>query len=104
MRGKRSFKINGNKWKIKMAKLDADIDGETDQTQRTVTLSTALAEKDYTRVFVHEFMHAMLFELHLSGPTGVLNEDIEEIICEGVTNILLSNFDIQWKSHGKRKP
>ena len=101
MKLKKEFLIKGNVWALKYKwGLKADgvmVDGLTDQTTRTIYIDQSLKGEDKLIVFLHEFIHASLLEIHLSGPSDILTSDVEEIIATGLSEIISSTFDLKWK-------
>lgn len=102
MKIKKQFEIKGNPWSVdyKWNLKDSTgevVDGLTLQETREILLrrELVLSEKEIT--FMHEFLHASLMELHLTGPSGVLPSEVEEILCAGLAEILLNTFDLKWK-------
>jgi len=112
MRVPRKFRVKGKEWRTR---LDVDkihhesvlCDGLTlkkcDQVEldgvkqsvpaRTILLSKSLSQKERMSVFMHELMHVILFEAHCD----VMDEDIEEIVCDAASDVLCELFEIRWK-------
>lgn len=77
-------------------------DGLCDYDERIIYLRKELPKKLKPSVYVHELIHAILYELHLSANDGWPGGLIEEVICDGMTTALLDNFQLKKKPHTRK--
>lgn len=71
------------------------INGLCDFGQRTIYIRRELLKDEKPQVFLHELIHAALFECHLYD--GGLDPKIEEIICEGIADVFTTLFTMRFK-------
>ena len=98
---KKEFYIKGKLWRLEYKwglRVDGVVcDGLADPNTRTITLRRELSKEEKLETFYHEFIHACLLELHLTGASNRLTEDVEEVLCSGLADILKSTFILRWK-------
>lgn len=92
----KEFYIKDKLWRLEFKRAFTE-DGLADQTNRVITLRHEIPKAEKPETFLHEFFHGCFFELHLSGPSGVLSPEIEEIMCAGLAHIFINTFDLKWK-------
>ncbi len=100
MKVPREFLLKGKLWTTRYTR-GMSSDGNTNQITRTIDLRWELSKEEKLETFIHEFVHASLFELHLSGPSDALPEKTEEIICTGLADIICSTFELKLKKEAK---
>ena len=101
-----TFYIKGKLWTVEYKwGLRGDdevlLDGQCVTENRTIQIDRGIPKRDKWLVFLHEFIHAVLHESHVSGLDGSAGEFLEEIICESVANVLNDCFTIRWKRRSK---
>jgi hypothetical protein len=89
----KSLNIKGEKWKIKFKRKLINDKGEdcyglTLYEERTIYLEKSLEGDLLNEVFMHEFFHASLRELHIE-----IDPDLNETICDGLGYITNKLFD-----------
>jgi len=101
MRIPKQIDVLGKKWKVsyRWRLLDGDIkcDGLCCHTSRTIFIDRSTAKADRPQIFLHELLHAVLFEAKLTDAESFSCE-IEEILVEVVSSYLLDTFAIRLKS------
>lgn len=55
-----------------------------------------MTPEEKEEVFLHELIHAALFEAHLHDGSG-LGGETEEIVCDAVSDLFTSLFTLRWK-------
>lgn len=95
----RSMIILGNKWKIQLHKKDIVYEGKTveglcSKADRTIQIRVRDATTTY-ETFFHELGHAMMYELSLDQTK--LSSDLEEIIVDAYSRLLVKHFKINFK-------
>jgi len=73
-----------------------ECDGICNPTTRTISLKHGLSKEDKAKTFIHELMHAVWFESHITNDDIKL-DFIEELLCESTSDILTSLFDLKWR-------
>lgn len=94
--------IKGKQWKVRFKK-DLAEDGDlllglADFEKRTIFLCKSIPPEDLPKIFLHELTHAVLHELHVTGNSGSLPLLVEEILCDGFSQVLLDLFELKWRS------
>lgn len=95
----KEFMLKGKRWKlIYKWGLSARTgnDGLCVFSDRSIILDRSLTGEYKIDVFLHELTHALLFEAHINPGTGVTPE-VEEIICDAVSDAFMSIFDLKFK-------
>lgn len=102
----KQFYLKGKKWTVgyKWNLTDKDddgpaikVDGLCDSEKRQIWIERSIPRVDKWPVFLHELVHAILFEAHISGLDGPAGDMLEEVICEAVAYGLDDLFNIRWK-------
>lgn len=93
----RTFKLKGKTWKVSYAKHLVDdhgneCDGMCYKQERQIVLRKNLEENYRTLVFLHEFFHSAMRELHVDLDAG-----LEEVIVDGLSSVLLEEFELTKK-------
>lgn len=107
MRIPKTFMIRGKRWKVeyKWNLMDRDnkddenikCDGLCDPDKRTIFLERSILRVDKWPIFLHELVHAILFEAHISGLDGPAGDFIEEVICDSIETTFDDLFKFRWK-------
>lgn len=101
MRIPKKFKLKGKEWKVeyKWNLMDEGekMDGLCQMQERTILIERSMPRDEKWPVFLHELVHAILFEAHISGLDGPAGELLEEVICEAIANGMNDLFSIRWK-------
>ena len=106
MRIPKEFIIKGKLWSVeyKWNLTDKDpggppqrMDGLCVVSRRVIQLDRALPKEEKWPVFLHEYVHAVLFEAHISGLDGPAGDYIEEVICEALADAFVTSFHVRWK-------
>lgn len=102
MRIPKSFYLKGHKWVVEYkwglrGDDNAKLDGQCVRKDRIIQIERSLPREEKWPVFLHEFMHASLFELHVTDLDGGVDGFLEEVICEGLSRIMSDSFRIRWK-------
>lgn len=94
-----SIMIKGNKWFVKVKKnlkLDDDsVNGLCDPDVNTIFLDSELKDTERLRVYLHELVHAILHDAHISGHKGGVDGIVEEVICDAISIEFLRLFEIK---------
>ena len=73
------------------------IDGLCDPNTRTILIRRELTKEEKPAIFLHEFIHAVFFEAHLSYNDGWVPDIIEEVMCDAIQSSLLDSFNLRSK-------
>jgi hypothetical protein len=96
----KSFHIKGKLWTVEYKwglRDEGDlVDGLCVFTDRTIYLRRELLKEEKPMAFLHELIHAVLYECHLHQAGG-LSDESEEIICDGVADVLTTLFTMRFK-------
>ena len=95
------FVIKGKTWKIKKLKRVVHADGEecrglADFDTRVITLEKGMEPLQEVQILIHELIHAVLHEAHLSPNSG-LPDSVEEIVCDAIADMITGCFNIEAK-------
>ena len=105
MRIPKEFVIKGKTWVVEykwgLYEGDVKLDGLCTYQGRIIQIERGLSKSDKWPVFLHEFVHAVLHESHISGLDGYAGEFLEEIICESLANVFNDCFTMRWKRRGR---
>lgn len=101
MKIRKHFSIKGKEWSLEykwsLKAPDGDkVRGLCDFTTRTIYLDRLMPQDEKEEVFIHELIHAALFEAHLNEGSG-LGGETEEIVCDAVSDLLTTLFTLRWK-------
>lgn len=101
----RQITIHGHKWKIaykwnlrlgdENSRVDR-CDGLCDLEAKTIFLDRGLTEDERPKVFMHELLHAIIFEANLHHAES-LSEEVEEILVETIGRFLIDKFHMRLK-------
>lgn len=99
MRIPKHIDVKGKRWKISYKWNLADDDGTKcdglcEYKTRTIWLDRAIPKSERPQVFLHELVHALIYELHLTD--GLPNE-LEEVLAEGFSQYFLETFNVRLK-------
>jgi len=102
MRIPKVFYLKGKKWCVEYkwglrGCDDEKLDGQCIREDRIIQIERGLSKEEKWPVFLHEFIHASLFELHVTDLDGGVDGLLEEVICEGIGHILNDTFRFRWK-------
>ena len=79
MKFPKSLNIKGQKYKIKLSKLNSALMGVCDKQAKEIHISNSINNlEDYFITYAHELCHAYMHELNLDA---VIPYDLEELIC-----------------------
>jgi len=97
MRIPKRFKIKGKTWRVVYRKRLRE-DGEPCRglcvfDDRTIKLQLGMGDLEAENIFLHELVHAALFEAHLDENSG-LHAKTEEIVCDAVADVLTTAFKV----------
>jgi hypothetical protein len=97
----KEIKIKGKTWKIEY-KWNLNhggevLDGECDPNTRTIYIRRELTKEEKPAIFLHEFLHAVFYEAHLSYNDGWVDTLIEEVMCDSIQSALLDGFTLRPK-------
>lgn len=70
-------------------------DGLCCKKTRTITLDRYLKDTEKTSTYLHELLHAVLYELKINQTS--LDSDVEEIIVAGIEEFIMENFTFRLK-------
>lgn len=91
--------IKDQEWKIvrKWApRIDGHcVDGYADDRTKTICIAMDLHGNELTRVFFHEAMHALFYELGIQNTK--VSSEVEEILVEGIASWLTQTFEFRRK-------
>lgn len=73
-------------------RLEESADGIYYALESKIELDKSLNKDEKLRALLHEMVHAVCARLGLSS-TGV-SSDVEEILCEGVANVIADNINV----------
>lgn len=97
----KKLRIIANYWKVEYKWRVTDdagevLDGQCEPNTKTIYITHGLSAEDQLATFLHEFSHAVAFELNLDlAPTW--SPDMEEIFIEGLVQQLLRTFTLKLK-------
>lgn len=99
MRIPKSILVKGKRWKVAYKwnlKDDHEnpCDGVCDTTNRTIFLDRALPKTERPQTFLHELIHAVVYELHLNTS---FPDEVEEVLAEGLSQYFLEIFTMRLK-------
>jgi len=106
----KEFRIKGKRWRVeyKWNLFDRGDDGNIkcdglcDPEYRVIYIDRAIPRVEKWPVFLHELIHAILFEAHISGLDGPAGSMLEEVICESIATSFDDLFRIRWKRQKKK--
>lgn len=101
MKIRKHYLIKGKEWTTEFRWSLKASDGERvrglcDYSTRTIYLDRLMAAEEKEEVFMHELIHAALFEAHLNEGSG-LGGETEEIVCDAISDLLTTLFTLRWK-------
>ncbi len=101
MKLREEFSLKGKLWKLKRRWCLRASDGEKvrglcDFDTRTIWLDRLLVGEEAKLIFMHEVVHAALYEAHLDHNSG-LSAEIEEIIADAVADAFNELFVLRFK-------
>ena len=102
MRIPKEFYLKGKHWTVEYkwnlrASDGEKMDGLCIVTERVIQLDRAMPREEKWPVFLHELVHAIIFEAHISGLDGEAGEFIEEVICDAIAGDFDDLFNFRWK-------
>ena len=106
MKLRKEFYIKGQKWQLAYKWGLRDSEGERmlglcHCASRIIEIERAIPQEEKLEIFLHEFLHAIIFESHLSGLSGAEGELVEEVLCDAIASVFVDNFTLRWS--GKRR-
>jgi Zn-dependent peptidase ImmA (M78 family) len=87
--------VFGTKVPVKQVKSLAAIHGivgQYDPKTTSIIIDSDEPEIEKMKTLNHEAIHALL---HRLGVTQTMSREMEEVICEGVANLIYENFKVQ---------
>jgi hypothetical protein len=72
------------------------VDGLCQYGPRKILIRRELKKEDKPAVFLHELIHAILFESHLNEDGG-LDGFAEEVVCSSIADVILTLFHLRLK-------
>jgi hypothetical protein len=101
MKLKKEFYVKGKLWRLEyvwgLRHMDEKMDGLCVSAERIIKLERSLSKEYKFEVFLHELVHAIIFESHIAGLDGPSGELIEEIICDSVADVFNDIFNMRFK-------
>lgn len=99
MRIPKTILVKGKRWKIfyKWNLMDDDgckCDGLCEYKARVIWLDRSLLKSEKVQTFLHELVHALIYELHLNTS---LPGEVEEVLAEGISQYFLEIFNMRLK-------
>jgi hypothetical protein len=92
--------VKGKRWTIgyKWGLTDGHdlVDGLCNLSDRTIFIRRELKKEEKWPIFLHELIHAILFEAHLSEDGGISGFP-EEVVCSAIADVFSTLFDIRLK-------
>lgn len=92
----KSIKIKGKTWKVVYKKIilvdGEECNGATDTGERTIEIKLNLDDKTFVKTFLHESMHATIYEIHLD-----MHSIVEEALVQAFTDTAVEHFKISLK-------
>ena len=89
-----SIRVSGIKYKVQYDCADPEAYGLTDPDTNTIYLRAGMPEDKMIRVFVHEIMHAVIFETPFSTRKRFDVEEICDIVGWHFLDMLRANPEI----------
>ena len=68
--------------------------GQYNPTEKSIQLEENQSRDEMTRSLIHEACHSMC---HRVGLSQSISRELEEILCEGVSNLIFENFKLELK-------
>lgn len=68
--------------------------GQYDPQTNKIIIDSEQGNDEKTKTIIHEAVHALLKRV---GVTQTMSQEIEEVICVGVENLIFENFRLQLK-------
>ena len=101
---RKRFKIKGHEWRVRYKHNLTDPDfgpceGLCVPAERVIYIELKLSPDLKWRRFMHELWHAIEAELHIT-----LDDITSEIIADGLPDVMIALFDIDWRNSRVRKP
>jgi uncharacterized protein YjaZ len=100
---KKKYCIKGEIWRVvwkKSVRLDFEpCYGLCDYEKRIIYLEKGMSRRQENQIFLHEFIHAVMFELHLE-----LGTIVDEAIAEGLSQAILGHFKLERRVSNHRDP
>ena len=101
LRWPKSVWIKGSEWRIKtktrLTHPDGTrCDGICDYDNKVIYLSNGLVFRRRLHTFIHEWLHAVFFELHVTDHEGGVGGILEEVLCDGVSAALMEMGEIKF--------
>lgn len=98
----KTFKLKGKDWNVEykwnLRDVEGDkMDGLCLNGKRTIQIDRAMPREEKWTVFLHELVHAVVFEAHISGLDGPAGELLEEVLCDSIASDFDSLFNFKWK-------
>lgn len=81
------------KWNLKNDKGDL-LDGMCCLDTRTIFLDRSLPKEERPQVYLHEIIHALLYELHMHL---IVNDDTNELLSENLSQFIMKHFSLRLK-------
>lgn len=101
MRMPKKLKIKGSDWKVvekTKIMLEADeCDGLCDFEAKKIYIRRHATPQEKSAALIHETLHAALRESHISGNVGWVDPLVEDVLCDALAEVLLSNFTVEKK-------
>ncbi len=101
MRIPKEFRLKGHNWSVEykwnLHDGNEKMDGLCLMTRRVIQLDRGMSRDEKWPVFLHELVHAILFEAHVSGLDGPAGELLEEVICDAIAGDFSDLFNFRWK-------
>lgn len=76
-----AIKVLGTAYRVEVTELDSDTAGDTDGIYRRIRISEDYDSKRRWRIFVHEWVHAVL---EVNGVSNVISSEVNEVIAQSM--------------------
>lgn len=87
----KSIEILGRRYKVNRKVLKED-HGLCHNDRYEIDLEKSLKGRELAQTFLHECIHGIL---HRSGATQGIEDGLEEVICETISNFLTDTWDFE---------
>ena len=97
----KEFYLKGKLWRVeyKWGLRDGDemLDGLCTFDPRVIYLRRELSREDKWLTFLHELVHAILFECYISRNDGGIDGIVEEVVCDSISECFTELFEFRPK-------
>jgi hypothetical protein len=105
MKMPKKLMIKGSEWKViervKIMLGQDECDGLCDFEAKKIFIRKEATPSEKAAALIHETLHAALRESHISGNVGWVDPLVEDVLCDALAEVLLSNFTVEKKKRGR---